>query len=620
MHVICHLPQLICCCLCIMKWLLKASMLLACYCVVPGSCSGGYSISCSSEFTPQTGNFCVGIPLQCTLQLNNVNCSSNGSEAVMLSRSDLSLQVLESDVGNTAPDFILNQTGFLLNVIMAYYPLSSLSTVKVQISSSNADCDFAVDSSDLAVSSPVECQSPLSFNLASTDPSYPDELEGGNIVSLVLELTANSHMIENLAVTIGNIHPGLLLLSNTSATVTDPMIGIQSYVADIHGLSVGSFEPLLLISDLPPSEMLSVNLSFQVQPFVQPKAALYFSLHAFYHHSSYGNFTFKVSTPQLREFVVASPSVTIRDFTLSLPYYNDTDHVQNTFPPHEGDMFSISISLYLPCVSTNLSAEVSIPEFWSEHYTLFFTNVTDVNSDIPFSVLSLQSLCNYTDPFSFDPDACYMESMINSNSPQPVLVFAEKAGAGVDTVTIDFGLVWRNITIGEDCAGETPDPNCSCDKERITITLTGVVLTDVLCENQTLADNVTLDLSYTSDINTWIDDNFELSNEVPKITKNDSTNSIHFMVNASLPAISLSISSHSGDAGDAFNVTFGVNHNSAYSSFTAYNVNYTFSIDPHLDPDENITICLYNTSDVPVSCEDVPFINYTIIRYGYHEV
>ena len=597
-----------------MKWLLKILSYLA----IVSSCSGTFSISCNSDFTPPTGNFCVGIPIQCNVQLSTNDCNDTIDDAVPLTSSDLSLQVIGSDVGTVSPDFTLSQSAFQLNVIVDYSPTSSFSTVRVQITSSNSDCGFNVDTGDLPVSSPATCTSPISINIISSDPIYSAEVEGGNTISLDLEVTASSRTIQDLAVALGNVHPGLGLLSNTSITASDPMVVIGSYDTDIHGLSTGNFEPLSYVNNLPLLETLSVSLSFQVQPFVQPKAALYFSFHAFYYISSHGTFTFQASTPQIREYVVTSPSVR-ENYALSLPNYNNTDRVRDTFPPHVGDRFEILIPVYIPCISTNLSIEVSIPEFWSEVYTFFFTNITDISVSVPSNFLSLPSQCTYTDLSTFDPEACYMATP-NTIRP-PVITTSEKAAPGVDTVVIDFGEIWRTVTVGETCAGAMPDPTCSCDEEQmIDITLTGVILTDVPCENQTLADNVSIILNYTSDINIWTTSATEPSNEIPVVAINSSIDHMRLAINASLPAIDLPISSHTGDAGDAFNITFGVKHNRRYSSFTAYDLNYTFSIDPHLDPDENITICMYNTSEVPAFCEEVPFINHTVIRYGFHDV
>lgn len=596
-----------------MKWLLK---ILSCLAIVNSS-SETFSILCGSEFTPPVGSFCVGIPLQCTVQLSTSDCNNSEDQAVLLSSGDLSLQVMGSDVGTISPDFTLSQLHFQLTVTVDYYPISSANTVSVQIVSSNSNCSFSVGTSDIPVSPPTTCTGPLTVNLISSDPIYPVEVEGGNIISLDLEVTATSHSIQDLVVALGNSHPGLALLSNTSATASDPMVVIESYDTDIHDLSTGNFVPLLFVSNLPQLQTLSVSLSFQVQPFVRPKAALYFSFHAFYYIPSYGTYTFQTSTPQIREYVVISPFIR-ENYTLTLPYYNNTDHVRYTFPPHQGDRFRIRIPIYIPCVSTDLTVEISIPEFWSEVYTFFFTNVTTISTSTPSNTASLPPECAYTDLSSFDPDACYMAS---SSTINPTITTSEKAAPGVDTVVIGFGEIWRTVTVGEACVGAMPDPTCSCDEGQMTnITLAGIILTDVPCENQTLADNITTIFSYTSDTSTWTTSVTEPSNEIPVIAKSNSTDYTLLAINASLPAIELPISSHSGDAGDAFNVSFGVKHNRAYSSFTAYDLNYTFSIDPHLDPEENITICMYNTSAEPVFCEKVPFINYTIVRYGFHDM
>lgn len=602
-------------------WLL--SVLMVCHTATISSANtDGYSILCSSEYTPQMGSFCAGIPLQCTVQLNSVNCNSSLQDPVLLSMSDISLQVSGTGMGGPiAPDFSLSQLDYLLTVTINYYPVSTDSTLRVQISSVNTDCDFDVDSSNLPVFSPADCSDPVQFDLTIVDPPYPGEVEGGDVVSLELDITANSHTIQSLVIAVGNFHPGLLLLSNISFMATDRIARNQAYDTDIHSLSTGNFEPLLFISQLSLSETLSISLSFQVLPFVQPKAALFFSFHTFYYISdSFGSFTLKTSTPQFRGFVVSSPFVRRRNFVLSLHYYNDSDHVEDAIPPNKGDMYEIRVPFYFPCVMTNLNIELSIPEFLADMYTFFFTNVTSVSVVIPSNLFSLPSLCDYRVLSSFDDNACFMNSLSNSNAPQPAITYSEKTGAGSDTIFINFGTVWRNITVGEECVGNEASPNCGCDREMAEITLTGIVLTELPCNNQTLADNVTMNFTYVSDVNMWSSDDIELSNEIPQIMWNNSVSTTRFAVNASSPAISLPISSHTGDAGDAFNITFGVEHNSEYSSFTAYDLNYTFSIDQHLDPEPNITICLFNTSSEPFFCETVPFVNHTIIRYGYHEV
>lgn len=179
-----------------MKWLLKVLSYLA----IISSSSGAFSISCSSEFTSPMGSICVGIPLQGTVQLSISECNNTAGQAVPLSSGDLSLQVTGSDVGTISTDFTLSQSAFQLTVIIDYYPTSSASTVRVQITSSNFNCGFNVGTSILPVSSPATCTGPLSISLVSSDPIYPAEVEGGNIISLDLEVTASSHAIQDLAV------------------------------------------------------------------------------------------------------------------------------------------------------------------------------------------------------------------------------------------------------------------------------------------------------------------------------------------------------------------------------------------------------------------------------------
>lgn len=602
-----------------MKWLQISLTVLLVYCATTGnSNTAGYSISCSSEFTPVAGSFCVGIPLQCTVQLSNVDCVALRGP-VLLQASDIALQVRGTGIEATAPDFAISQNGFVLTVTIDHYPRSIPSSLRVEMESIHVECLFSVDTNNVAVSSPSQCSNPTDLTLTHTHPSLPGNVEGGDIVSVDLELTASTSMIQSPVITLGNYHPALLLLSNVSFTSTDASVETQSYDSDIHDTSSGNFEPIVFFNHLSSSETISISLSFQVLPFVLPKANLYFSFHVFYYVSSFAEaYTFQTSTSQSRGLSTSSPYV--GNYTLILPHYNDSDRVDDAFPPHENDIFMLEIPIVFPCVMTEMSITITIPEFLSEFYTFFFTDVDSVDIDTPSNFFSVQSLCDYRVLDSFNADTCYTNRLANSDSPQVDLAFAENTGMGVDTVTVTFGSVWRSVTVGEDCAGNDPDASCSCQSQASNITLTGTVLTKIPCKNQTLADNVTVELSYISDVNTWTSNNVDISNDAPEITRESSVNSTLFAINASSPAISLPISSHEGDAGDAFNITFGVLHDGEYSSFTAYHLNYTFSIDPRLVPEENITICLFNTSSEPYFCEMVPFVNFTIVRYGYHDV
>ena len=63
-------------------------------------------------------------------------------------------------------------------------------------------------------------------------------------------------------------------------------------------------------------------------------------------------------------------------------------------------------------------------------------------------------------------------------------------------------------------------------------------------------------------------------------------------------------------------LTFGVLHDAEYSKFTAYHLNYTFSIDTRLDPEEFIEVCFFESGSDPLICEYLPFINYTWVING----
>ena len=359
-----------------------------------------------------------------------------------------------------------------------------------------------------------------------------------------------------------------------------------------------------------------LSLSFQVQPFVLPKAALYFSFCASYYVPSYAaDFTFQTSTRQFRELSAASPYV--GSYTLTLPHYNDCDRVQDTLPPTKGDTFQLQIPIHFPCVMSETNIQITLPDFSSS----FFTNMDSIAIDTPSNFFSVQSLCDYRIIESFDADMCYTDRLANSVSSRTNTSFNTNTDMRVDSVNISFGATWRSVTVGDACTGLAPDPTCICEREISNITLTGTILTENSCGNRMLADYLTIDFDYVFDVTTWMSDDVELRNSDPQITRNDAVNSTLFAIYTGSLAIDLPISgSLEGDAGDTFNITLGILHNDDYSRFTAYQLNYTLKIDPHLMPEESVTICSFNNSSEPYFCEHVPLVNNMIIRNGYHDV
>ena len=155
--------------------------------------------------------------------------------------------------------------------------------------------------------------------------------------------------------------------------------------------------------------------------------------------------------------------------------------------------------------------------------------------------------------------------------------------------------------------------NCSCGcgagEDQITVIVTGACGSAL--QNQTLADSITWEVDHVKEVSFERDFGTEIGYATVRAFTLQG-------VNASSPAISIPINSFSGDAGDSYNLTFGVLHNADYSSFTTYDLNYTFTVDEHLRPAAFINICFTNGSADPFICEDHPFNDRTIVRNGFH--
>ena len=426
----------------------------------------------------------------------------------------------------------------------------------------------------------------------------------------------DSLAFENVTLAYNLIHPALRFVSenttssNPNTTVTSPITSGD----DHHSLLLtNSFTPLVLVSSLVQGDDVTVNLHFQVQPYVLPQSTLYVSLHVFYHHSAFPSYNLNQSIHQLRNYTVSE--VTVGNVTIDLPYYDFQNYEPDTFPSQEGDIFIVKIPIVLPCVSTDLTLNILLPEFWSDFFTRYNVTVTNVTLVAPSNLMSIPHLCDYTD---LNASRCDFDELSGTGPVTLMTYFLEQWAVGDDNITVTTGPLMYNITTGSICAGTSPPSTCNCIDEEIQIFLTVLVLTDMICENQTISDNITTTLNHTADMTTWLSPT--PTHTEPTIIQYQDVFSFLHAVNASTPAISLPISSHRGDAGDPFTVTFGVGHNGEYSKFTAYDLNYTFSIDTRLDPEEKILICFFDVRTDPIMCEEVPFVDYTIVREGFHEM
>lgn len=580
-----------------------------------------FSISCGSRFTQSETSFCVGIPIECRVSLDPALCVANEDN---FTQANFEVSVFES--GRAEPQFEFAQNDPFLTVVLDYVPATNLSTITVNVLAMvSTNCSFSVSHTDTVRSSNSQCNYPLSLVVNHSEPAYPAVLKGGDLIKLVLNLTAVSLTVQALSFGIRDSHPALILIGHEFASVADGVI-LSPAITDGN--------PLVDTAHLVSGDTLLANLTFRVLPYVQPGARLYFSFHVSYSIPLYGVITFMQGINFFDEYI--TDDIVHGNMSFSLVSYVDGDRVDFAFPPNVDDLFSINIPISVPCVSTDLNATIEFPVFLSDNFTMFLTNVTEVSVALPVNMIRTARPCQY-EGLEFTRSSCEVNNLELASIPLNITKTAER-GPGIDTIYIGLGPVLYFFTSSEDCLTNASAANCTCDEEGtdIVITVTGHVVNDsilcenethrytellwspcgVFCENQTLEDNVTLEYSYLSEVTTerapmQLDTN-------PSITRAIISEDGIFPVNASMPAISVPINSFTGDAGDSYNLTFEVLHDSEYSSFTAYDLNYTFSVDPHLEPAEFITICFFNGSSDPFGCEEEPFINYTISRFGFH--
>ena len=469
------------------------------------------------------------------------------------------------------------------------------------------NCSFTISPSGTVQITESECFIPLIITIKDSEPTHPAVVYGGDMIKVCLELTPLVLPGEQLTFFLDNFHPALLLIDhvftsdNRNATYTN-MVNVHSS-ENASTLLVGNITLAL-------REVLQACIIFRVQSYVLPRASLYFSFKVYYFIHFYSGLTFVQSYSFFDEY--SSGDITHGSLSLILPSYAAEDHLENTYPPHVGDLFFIDIPILVPCISTDINLTLTLPEFTSEVYTMFFTNITDILITPPKNLVYISKLCNYNDPSNFISSSCDIENVQIVNHI-PTLT-EEGYGPGSDKIYIYLPPILYNMTGIEGCILNSSIANCTCPAQELTVSLKGHVanVSDMFCGNQTLADNITNEYEYAHEITTFSD-----FDSVPTIVFTTLSDDFVFAVNASSPAISVPINSFRGDAGDEYNLTFSILHNKEYSSFTAYDLNYTFSIDLHLQPNKNVTICYSNASNASI-CEIVPFINNTIIRDGFH--
>ena len=646
--------------------------------------ANSFELLCSSPFTADGTSFCVGVPIKCIVMLDPDLCIV-GEDLIM--DKDLHIFLNDSRTGSHEDvTFRSMQDNSTLTIKIDYVPMFNWSMIEVFVQVNlSTNCSFELTFSDLAKNTPAECLYPLIINVTYFDPYIPAYVRGGEPIQLTVELTANTSLKE-LAVFL-DCHPALHLKNAVFYRLYDGnrSVHVEHYYVHPYNQSL-----LLGVVNME-NETLYIDLCFLLQAYVLPESDIYFLFRVHYFVPLYNNNSF-FQTLNIRE-VYTTPEVIIGNISFFLPYYDEIDHVEFTFPPHVGDPFVIELPITVPCVSTDLNMTLSIPEFISDNYTMFLINVTNITYELPENLIFITELCNYTDNEPHEHDhSCYVD-YVDIAYDRPYVVEHQMEELGVDLLFIDFGPILYNLscynftyydyncTYGEyiyhygknitcedlhywyhyECTdGEFIDyygevvtceelqywynnyttvihdnctTNCTCNcscgagEDQITVIVNGVVAPNLqceeetylmderiqcfVCENQTLADNITWEVDHMKEISVAM----EFTTEVDYVTIRDEDIA---PVNSSTPAISIPINSFSGDAGDSYNLTFGVLHNFEYSSFTAYDLNYTFTVNEHLHPAPFMKICFSNGSGDPFICENHLFIGHTIVRNGFH--
>ena len=473
------------------------------------------------------------------------------------------------------------------------YASSIANTSAIQISANLIfSCDSLMTQSAIVLRSSSGCFYPLSFTIEGSE--LPVVVVGGDVITISLELTTSVFPVQQLAFFLDSLHPALLLInhvftSNDGNTVYTDLVNVHSS-ENTYTLLVGNIT--LAISGI-----LRANITFRVQPYVLPHANLYSLFKVYYYTQFSTEMSFIQSYGVFNQYL--SGEVMHGNLSVILPSYAAGDHLENTYPPHVGDIFFINIPIIVPCISTDINLTITLPEFRSEVYVIF--NITDVALTVPENLVYISELCNYGDPVNFNSSSCDIKNVqVVDRVPEVYSTHMDKL------YNIHLGPILYNMTGIEDCILNSPTADCTCLYEEIIMSLRGHVInvSDMFCESQTLVDNIIGDYEYISESEA----EGLFSNSTPAITFTSSSDGFVFEISAGAPAISVPINSFGGDAGDKYNLTFGIRHNEEYSSFTAYDLNYTFSIDPHLRPDENMTICYSNASNASI-CEIVPFLN-----------
>ena len=523
---------------------------------------------CTSNFY-NVSSLCTGIPLFCELHFNSSNCIS-----VEFNSEDFIAIIEQGGREYTINDLVLLPLSLSsLELEVPFHPLL-VSNVTVAIISNQSNCIFSSNETFVVTDN---CIYPLTLS----QEQFPSDVTPGetfNFRFFALTWTATSPQ-ENVTLAMFH-HPGLSVMLNriagSSSTMQNlPNLGSLDAQLD-EVVSVANF-------DVPLNTTVTITFQVEVLPYILPNSLLFLQLYLL-HKEFLGvletYYIYYMTTSTTTEQLMLNSLVTNSN------YLRD-DILPNSLAPHRNENFTLLASFVLPCVVTNVSLNISLPQY-EEDYGEFYYNITSITITSQLSLLSASHIFNYEEDFNVTTTP-----LADSVYPQQTVMFEASGSGGIISITKDFGVIQLDSCIFE-------------EDKTIYLQLHGISLCNLSSRNESLNDNVTIELTYISEINQGNESLF-VDRMFTTVT---TTDTITQPLNVVRPIIELPISTHSTDALDNITLNFGVQHEASASGMTAWNMNYTFVVSNELDVGSFIEYCYVNNDNT--KCTDLPFINYTV--------
>lgn len=511
--------------------MLQTSTLAAAYTVISFTCKDvGY------RYTDYDA-VCVGVPLYC-----RVLVAASSSCDTVLTAADISINVMDNSSLHSPPSSLLKMGTNLFGIPIDYRASGASDRIIVRANSTLPQCSFAVDTDSEVIRA---CMYPLRVLYGGV----PESVGAGDSFLFPVNFSHSTQdTMHRVSLTVAH-HRSLTLTLNrvSGGSAVKPCSGLVC--VDVHGNHVA---------------MVWLNVS--VDTLLLPMSELFVKFTTAYtQHASENPYPIVLSDM----FPVLAPQkVLLGDSVLTMLNYEGDDVAALSFPPQPYEAFVLTVPVGLPCVTSDITVTVDVPQFVAvemTHVHMFFLNITRVKH------LQGNGFFSYSSGGSVPLDSTAL--------PRVVLVNNDN---GTERVIASYGELQQSVP----CSG------CKWLK----IGLFGTTLSALPSRYIRLQDNFTVTMTHTA----------ERDGSTAVITTVDIVN-----VNVSRPDISLSISTHTHDANDMLVMKFSLVHDKVYSGMSAWNLTYKFQVDSRLEVAENITYCHKIEGNEP-NCSDVPFINHTI--------